>query len=258
MTLSPLARNRLEMALRNNGYHNTSEVTGGWLVAEATFAPGRCWVAYHDGDRLTAVVATSEAHVGRALVEEGMTVDAEALVPTGAAMAFVIALEALPGTIRRLFELSRSLPSAPLDRFVTRIRELPNSTEAERLVIQRIGQDVFREALVDLWAGRCAVTGLDQPELLRASHIKPWTDCDTDAERLDPMNGLLLSAHWDLAFDAGLVSFLDDGHALVSKQLTVSAMSLLVTTPVAPRIGALRPAHSSYLTYHRTHIWRDR
>ena len=53
-----------------------------------------------------------------------------------------------------------------------------------------------------LWGGRCAVTGLDLPLLLRASHIKPWRDSD-NRERLDPYNGLLLSPSYDAAFDWG-------------------------------------------------------
>ena len=47
------------------------------------------------------------------------------------------------------------------------------------------------------------------PALLLASHIIPWTACETDAERLNPDNGLILSALWDAAFDKGLVSFTD-------------------------------------------------
>jgi putative restriction endonuclease len=47
---------------------------------------------------------------------------------------------------------------------------------------------------VDYWGGRCPISGVDQPELLRASHIKPWADCSTDAERLDVFNGVLLAA----------------------------------------------------------------
>jgi predicted restriction endonuclease len=48
------------------------------------------------------------------------------------------------------------------------------------------------------------------PALLRASHIVPWAQCQTDALRLDVPNGLLMSALWDAAFDAGLVSFDDE------------------------------------------------
>ena len=82
-----------------------------------------------------------------------------------------------------------------------------------RLVIQRIGQDVFRQALMDYWGGRCPLTGITEPALLRAPHIIPWADC-TDAQRLDVHNWLLLSALWDAAFDQGLVSFADDGAVL--------------------------------------------
>jgi len=60
--------------------------------------------------------------------------------------------------------------------------------------------------LLDLWEGRCAVTGLAVPELLRASHIKPWADCETDAERLDVYNGFLLAPHLDAAFDLGFIT----------------------------------------------------
>ncbi|MBL8636431.1 MAG: HNH endonuclease [Myxococcales bacterium] len=50
------------------------------------------------------------------------------------------------------------------------------------------------------------MTGLAIPELLRSSHIKPWSDCETDAERLDIWNGFLLAPHLDAAFDRGFLS----------------------------------------------------
>lgn len=67
------------------------------------------------------------------------------------------------------------------------------------MVVQRAGQDLFRQGLLDFWEGRCAVTGLAVPELLQSSHIKPWADCDTDSERLDIWNGFLLAPHLDAA-----------------------------------------------------------
>lgn len=79
---------------------------------------------------------------------------------------------------------------------------------------------MFREALLSYWGGRCAVTGVAEPRLLRASHIKPWAKCETDADRLDVYNGLLLAAHLDAAFDAGLISFSDKGTILFSSQFT--------------------------------------
>jgi hypothetical protein len=258
MIPSPLQRNQLCYALRINGYHNECEVEGGWIAADATFAPGRCFLAYRHVGGNAVIAATSLPHVGRAFAEEGGHATNDVPLPTGAVAAFSTNLDGLHATVCRLFELSRSLPSAPLDRFREKMRSLPSATEAERLVVQRIGQDVFRDALIDFWSGRCAVTGLDQPELLRASHMKPWADCATDAERLDPHNGLLLAANWDAAFDRGLVTFEEDGTALLSHHLTASARQLLVSDKRSmPRIYLLRPEHVPFLQFHRERIWRS-
>ena len=62
------------------------------------------------------------------------------------------------------------------------------------------------------------------PRLLRASHMKPWASCDTDAERLDVHNGLLLAAHLDAAFDAGLIGFEMDGSRVVSPALATKTL----------------------------------
>jgi hypothetical protein len=118
----------------------------------------------------------------------------------------------------RVYKLGVSLPDAPLTRFRARTAGLPQTTEAERLVVQRIGQDIFRAALMDYWEARCPITGITDPALLRASHIVPWSECD-DAQRLDVHNGLLLSALWDAAFDTGLVSFANDGTVLTNLEL---------------------------------------
>ncbi|QDV39293.1 HNH endonuclease [Tautonia plasticadhaerens] len=71
-------------------------------------------------------------------------------------------------------------------------RAVADTTERRALVLSRVGQGQFRDSLMSVWGGRCAVTGLDLPVLLRASHIKPWRDSD-NRERLDAYNGLLLS-----------------------------------------------------------------
>jgi hypothetical protein len=55
---------------------------------------------------------------------------------------------------------------------------------------------------MDYWGGRCPITSITDPALLRASNIIPWAECD-DAQRLDAHNGLLLSGLWDAAFGAG-------------------------------------------------------
>lgn len=257
MTLSPLLRrNQLDYILRNNGFHARHDAGPDWVAADATFAPGRCYLRYDPADEDRLIVATSLPHVAGTFAGEGNTAAGTPL-PAGAAAAFRIDLESAHQAVRRLFELSKALPTAPLDDFCEKVRTLPATTEAERLVIQRIGQDIFRAALLDLWSGRCAVTGLDQQELLRASHMKPWAACATDAERLDPLNGLLLAAHWDAAFDRGLVTFDDHGKALASPKLGSPARSLfhLDQEKNQPRI-ALKPDHQKYLAYHREHVWQ--
>ena len=126
----------------------------------------------------------------------------------------------LYGVLPRIYQLAASLPDALLREFQAKIKDLPKTTEAERLVVQRVGQDIFRSGLIDYWQGRCPLTGITDTELLRASHIVPWKDCTSDAERLDVHNGLLLSALWDAAFDRGLVTFDDEGRPEYSPALS--------------------------------------
>ncbi|MNU49553.1 hypothetical protein D3C71_384980 [compost metagenome] len=87
-------------------------------------------------------------------------------------------------------------------------REISDETERDALTKARIGQGKFRADLVASWrkGETCALTGIAVPEMLIASHIKPWRD-STNEERLDPMNGLLLVAHADKLFDRYLLSF---------------------------------------------------
>ncbi len=89
--------------------------------------------------------------------------------------------------------------------------------------------------------------------LLRASHIKPWADCETDAERLDVYNGLLLAAHLDAAFDAGLISFTEKGQILFSSQLQ-EADRQAVGIDVGFTLRRLAPGHLPKLAWHRDHV----
>lgn len=101
------------------------------------------------------------------------------------------------------------------------------ATETLRLQTARLGQGRFRQALERRWHGRCPLTDIGERALLRASHIVPWNRCETEAERLSPDNGLLLSALWDAAFDRGLVGFDNDGTALFAAGLEERSGRLL-------------------------------
>ncbi|MCY4514721.1 MAG: HNH endonuclease [Candidatus Tectomicrobia bacterium] len=136
-------------------------------------------------------------------------------------------LKELYSVLPKVYDLALTLPEGPLEDFRAAARDLPQTTEAERLVVQRVGQDIFRDSLMTYWQGRCPLTGITDPALLRASHIVPWKDCPDDAERLNVYNGLLLSALWDAAFDRGLATFDDDGQPVYSRALSTLAQSEL-------------------------------
>ena len=112
---------------------------------------------------------------------------------------------------------------------------------------------------MDYWQGRCPLTGITDPALLRASHIVPWAECDSDAERLNVHNGLLLSALWDAAFDRALVTFDDEGEPLFSPKLsergarrTALEVSDYTDHPTSPAAHAASAAlEGTTMTSHR-------
>jgi len=82
---------------------------------------------------------------------------------------------------------------------------------------QRIKQTFFRRAVLASYRGRCCMSGLSEPRLLIASHIVPWSK--DKANRLNPSNGLCLSAIHDRAFDQGLITLSDDWKIVLSEEL---------------------------------------
>lgn len=240
-----VVRTEAQKAAWDNGYRLERDVEGGWLHYGSTTARGSIWIAGASGDGPWLL---SLDHSG-VIAEIGPRPLSPTPGPGVATFVFTKVAE-LHAALDRVYKLAMSLPEAPLDRFKAKTANLPRTTEAERMVIQRIGQDVFREALMDYWGGRCPLTGITEPALLRASHIVPWAGC-TDEQRLDVHNGLLLSALWDGAFDHGLVSFADDGTVLASPQLSETARTALGVSTVPPLHG-LRDAHRSNLAFHRT------
>ena len=125
---------------------------------------------------------------------------------------------------------------------------------------ERVGQDFFRNTLLSAYGGCCCVTGLANPQLLTASHIVPWRQ---DREnRLNPRNGLLLSALHDRAFDAGLMSLADDYTVLVCKSVRSTAEDLFLTTTLSSRHGQPIRLPTKFLpdqdllAYHRRCVFR--
>lgn len=90
-------------------------------------------------------------------------------------------------------------------------------TEVTRMVRTRRVQAFFRDAVLVSYGYKCAIAGLPLPELLVASHIIPWSK--SVERRADPTNGLCLSAHFDRAFDTGLISIDKEYRVIVSDRL---------------------------------------
>jgi putative restriction endonuclease len=251
--LSPLIVSRLEKAATDNGFDQELERIEGWLAFASTQCPLRLWLGEAPGAALAA--AFSHQNVFIALCDHGSP--SISVGPEGAAGVRIV--DDVPGLhrlLRRAFQLSRSLPNELLYTFEKRIANLPRTTEAERLVVQRVGQDVFRDGLLEYWEGRCAITGLGIRNLLRASHIKPWAACATDAERLDIFNGFLLAPHLDALFDKGWITVRDTGAVEVSPLLSAGDRELLcVTRPLS--VTRLSDGHISYLAHHHAKVFKS-
>lgn len=159
-------------------------------------------------------------------------------------------------TLETASSIARTLPNRVAQQFAKATGNMPKSTEVERLVIQRVGQQLFRDALMAFWQGRCCITGLAVPALLRASHIRPWACCEADEQRLDVFNGLLLAAHWDAAFDAGLMTFDGAGQLWPSPQLPADALQLLAGAKACAEIRiTFQPQHAPFMQWHREHVF---
>jgi hypothetical protein len=165
-------------------------------------------------------------------------------------------LDAIPAGQRqeKWTRLTDAIQCAPTEPVAA--EDMSDSSEPITSVLTRInarrGQGQFREDLMRVWGGACAVTGLECREVLRASHVKPWAD-STAKQRLDRHNGLLLSANIDALFDKGLITFDDSGQMQISPRLEAKhreALGLPKPLRFAPKELA------AYLTYHRDNVFQ--
>lgn len=96
---------------------------------------------------------------------------------------------------------------------------IPKGEEYDTVTRQRVGQSFFRMAVLNAYEKSCCVTGISIPQLLIASHIKPWKCSNIRTERANPSNGLCLNALHDKAFDQGLITINQEYKVIVSEIL---------------------------------------
>lgn len=249
----------LEKVARDAGFDRQARRHGEWLVVgsshfgeevllKPSMEPGCTDAALAERSRPHA--PSSVSGITRASSPESFEFQGEAREiwksASDAALGALLAIVASAARQRR---------AEPLQRFLAKTAALPKTTEAERIIVARVGQDVFREALIEYWNGACAVVGLDVISLLRASHSKPWAKCETDAERLDVYNGLLLAPNLDAAFDGGWITFDDDGRIRFSPQLQSDAADMMALRPEL-RLRRIEDGHRGYLAFHREYVLR--
>jgi predicted restriction endonuclease len=179
--------------------------------------------------------------------------------------AFDLALLARGGSNSLSYESVVEVIEDIIERKITDDLTL-DDTVRKSLIDARRGQGVFRSNLEKLESA-CRLTGITNASLLKASHIKPWRACETAQERLDGMNGLLLTPDADHLFDRGFISFGDGGDVLVSTrvdredlrrlgfdQLVFEATGLM-EAPAGWRINGFLAGQRPYLDYHRQHVY---
>lgn len=122
----------------------------------------------------------------------------------------------------------------------------------DAVVKVRVNQSVFRERLLERYH-KCCLCGVSNPDLLTASHIKPWADSGP-LEKIDVDNGFLFCPNHDRLFDQGLISFEDSGAILLSERL--SSYDRLFTNVAEGQKIHLTDGNKPYLLYHREHIFK--
>jgi len=127
-------------------------------------------------------------------------------------------------------------------------------SEKEAVILARIGQGTFRRKLLEE-ASYCPFTGIDDDQLLVASHIKPWKK-STNREKRDPQNGFILSATYDKLFDCGMISFTDKKELIISPVLSMYNREKLNIREgmLIDSLPCITERRKRYLAYHREFV----
>jgi putative restriction endonuclease len=159
---------------------------------------------------------------------------------------------------------ARSIPEqAPVkeweDHLQNVIRRDPHlrETEKQALVTSRIGQGLFKENVWVVETG-CRVTGVDNPNHLIGSHIKPWRHSNNE-ERLNGENGLLLTPSIDHLFDKGYITFENSGSLLVSPRADRESLAKMgVKDESSVFLRPFTHLQRGFLDFHRDEIFLSR
>lgn len=159
----------------------------------------------------------------------------------------------LIGTVDLIFDQTKAekvLPREVIEESYDPSHDKDYVTETPGTVHLRRGQDLYRSRLMGVWHNACAVTGITNVTLLRASHAIPWSKCESAEQRLNPHNGLLLSVSLDALFDQDLICFEDDGRIRISSSLDLNELEQIGVSPNM-KLREIHPENIPYLQAQR-------
>lgn len=141
--------------------------------------------------------------------------------------------------------------------------KVPAGMDVVRLAKFRVNQSFFRRAVLSAYETTCCLTGISEPKLLIASHIKPWAECTEGNEKTTPENGLCLNTLHDRAFDRGLIT-IDSSYKVVLSSSLKSALTVKVFNDYFGKYDGVSirlPVHhlpsKTYLEYHNNHVFQS-
>ncbi len=115
-------------------------------------------------------------------------------------------------------KLIAELEGKNIEEIADEVEKIPVGKTTAVTVKQRVNQYFFRKAVLSSYNCACCITGLSTPELLIASHIKPWAK-SSEIEKTNPRNGLCLNALHDKAFDRGYITITPEFKIVVSNEI---------------------------------------
>ena len=156
----------------------------------------------------------------------------------------------------RLFVFTMNGSQKSEEKEVNRIEQdvTLSRTEKEAIVKARIGQGLYRDKLLRKYRDGCIITHINIPEVLIASHIKPWS-VSNNFERTSGENGFILSATYDRLFDRGLISFENNGKIMLSNIITTDNAKRLELENGRIYDIKFNPGMKDFLAYHRDVIF---
>lgn len=251
--MNPLERTLVEKAGHEHGFENILPSTDDTVLLGSARHRAQLAITL-DGDKWVIKVTSTVSKLLSSELARSFTA-----IPLKNSNFVLSTIDELVKFLRRAAKLAQALPNQAASDYESQVQEelakFPansiENTEIERIVRQRIGQNTFRSAMLNYWGGACAVTGIALPEVLRASHAKPWADCISDVERLDVFNGFILSANMDALFDRFLITFDDTGKIMVSSRVSQDQCDALgLKSDLCLRW--IVQEHLFYLHYHRS------